>query len=74
MQVTRAILQGLKSGGYLFPGSWATIDGVDATRKILDTIETPSGEEDWRFQINETMEWLTTQDLDMVALYFGQVG
>ena len=41
--------------------------------KLLETSGTPAGESDWRDRIDETMEWFTTFDLDMIALYFEQV-
>ncbi|XP_076822727.1 ectonucleotide pyrophosphatase/phosphodiesterase family member 7-like [Clavelina lepadiformis] len=67
-----AVNQGLRSGGYLFPGSFANISGVSATKKILETFATPSEESDWMKRIDETMEWFTKDGLDMIALYFEQ--
>jgi len=67
------IFQGLKSGGYKFPGSFATIKGINATMKVLDTFNLGRSEDEWRLQIDECMEWFTTNDLDMIAMYFEQV-
>ena len=57
----------------MFPGSYASINGVNATVKILETSNTPMEEEDWKHRIDETMKLFTVQDLDMIALYFEQV-
>lgn len=62
--------QGLKSGGYLYPGSNATIGGKAATRSILETFATPKEEEDWRFRIDDVMSWFRNDNFDFIALYF----
>lgn len=67
------IFKGLKSGGYLFPGSNATIGGVSATRSILETVLTPKNESDWQKRIDDTMRWFTEDDFDFIALYFEKV-
>lgn len=65
--------KGLTSVGYMFPGSYATIDGVNATVKILETIDAPQEESDWRMRIDETMKLFSNEDMDVVALYFPEV-
>nr|XP_002121836.1 ectonucleotide pyrophosphatase/phosphodiesterase family member 7-like [Ciona intestinalis] len=67
-----AVNQGLRSGGYMFPGSYASIGGVTATKRILETSDTPFEESDWRVRIDETMKWFNDDGLDMIALYFEQ--
>ncbi|XP_039260497.2 ectonucleotide pyrophosphatase/phosphodiesterase family member 7-like [Styela clava] len=64
--------QGLKSGGYLYPGSNATIGGRSATRSILQKKTTKFDEKIWQKRIDDVMKWFTEDDFDFVALYFEQ--
>lgn len=65
--------QGLKSGGYMFPGSNATNNGKTATRSILETRQTIYNESSWRGRIDDVMLWFTDDEFDFVALYIEQV-
>nr|XP_039248999.1 ectonucleotide pyrophosphatase/phosphodiesterase family member 7-like isoform X1 [Styela clava] len=64
--------QGLKSGGYMYPGSNATNDGRTATRSILELRTTSYNEEAWRKRIDDVMSWFSDDDFDFIALYFEQ--
>ncbi|XP_039267708.2 ectonucleotide pyrophosphatase/phosphodiesterase family member 7-like [Styela clava] len=64
--------QGLKSGGYLFPGSNATIGGRTATRSILQTARTSKEESDWQERIDDVISWFVEDNFDFIALYFEQ--
>nr|XP_002131930.1 ectonucleotide pyrophosphatase/phosphodiesterase family member 7 [Ciona intestinalis] len=64
-----AVKQGLRSGGYRFPGSYATYDGFRATKSILDKEEEFS-EDEWRMRVDGVMSWFVKDQMDVVALYF----
>nr|XP_002129588.1 ectonucleotide pyrophosphatase/phosphodiesterase family member 7 [Ciona intestinalis] len=65
-----AVNQGLKSGGYMFPGSYATINGVSATKKVLQKQFMPYSQRSWQNRISTVVGWLKDEDMDFVALYF----
>ncbi|XP_039265278.2 ectonucleotide pyrophosphatase/phosphodiesterase family member 7-like [Styela clava] len=61
--------QGLKSGGYLYPGSNCTYKGRVPTRSILDAYPTIPTENDWRKRIDDVISWFNDDDFDFIALY-----
>ena len=81
-----AARQGLKTGGYHFPGSYVSNKGHYASRRELITsnndimLDDPRFEQVWRYKVDRTINWLFYGDeaiddlgpLDFVALYFGE--
>uniref|UniRef100_H2Z124 AP3A hydrolase n=1 Tax=Ciona savignyi TaxID=51511 RepID=H2Z124_CIOSA len=65
-----AVNQGLKSGGYMYPGSYNTFNGVSPTKKYIQNEFISTFENTWPESVNAVIRWLTEDDLDFVALHF----
>ncbi|XP_071620158.1 ectonucleotide pyrophosphatase/phosphodiesterase family member 7 [Heliangelus exortis] len=65
--------QGLKTGSIHFPGGRAKYQGEEVNMKL---VEPPlfyySNETNWRESIDTVMKWFTVNNLDFIALYFGE--
>ncbi|KAJ7315891.1 hypothetical protein JRQ81_002053 [Phrynocephalus forsythii] len=66
--------QGLKTGSLYFPGGNATYQGDQVNvKKVEKSFLHPYGNEtEWRQNIDTVMRWFTEDQLDFVALYFGE--
>ncbi|KAG9464940.1 hypothetical protein GDO78_019161, partial [Eleutherodactylus coqui] len=65
--------QGLKTGSLFFPGGNATYRGETVNiKKVEKTGHSYSNETEWAENVETVMKWFTEQDLDFVALYFGE--
>ncbi|NWU15965.1 ENPP7 phosphodiesterase, partial [Cephalopterus ornatus] len=65
--------QGLKTGSIYFPGGKAKYQGEEVNKKLVEpAIFNYSNETNWRQNINTVMEWFTVDNLDFIALYFGE--
>lgn len=65
--------QGLKTGSLFFPGGNATYGGESVNvKKVERSGHSYSNETEWEENVKTVMEWLTDDDLDFVALYFGE--
>ncbi|XP_020670992.3 ectonucleotide pyrophosphatase/phosphodiesterase family member 7 [Pogona vitticeps] len=66
--------QGLKTGSLYFPGGNATYQGEQVhLKKVEKSFLHPYGNEtEWRQNIDTVMRWFTEDNLDFVALYFGE--
>ncbi|KAM4663586.1 ectonucleotide pyrophosphatase/phosphodiesterase family member 7 [Discoglossus pictus] len=65
--------QGLNTGSLFFPGGNATYRGENVKVKKVETVTHKWGNEtEWRQNVDTVMGWLGKQDLDFVALYFGE--
>ncbi|KAM4691867.1 ectonucleotide pyrophosphatase/phosphodiesterase family member 7 [Rhinophrynus dorsalis] len=65
--------QGLKTGSIFFPGGNATYRGENVNMKKVEKRSHKWGNEtEWRENIDTVMNWFLEQDLDFVALYFGE--
>ncbi|XP_078510134.1 ectonucleotide pyrophosphatase/phosphodiesterase family member 7 [Lissotriton helveticus] len=65
--------QGLKTGSLFFPGGNATYQDEQVNVK---KVESPShkwgNETEWQANVETVMKWFTEDNLDFVALYFGE--
>ncbi|KAM5135165.1 ectonucleotide pyrophosphatase/phosphodiesterase family member 7 [Mantella aurantiaca] len=65
--------QGLKTGSLFFPGGNATYGGEDVNvKKVERSGHNYSNETEWEENVETVMKWFTEEDLDFVALYFGE--
>ncbi|XP_018423891.1 PREDICTED: ectonucleotide pyrophosphatase/phosphodiesterase family member 7 [Nanorana parkeri] len=65
--------QGLKTGSLFFPGGNATYRGETVNvKKVERTGHNYSNETEWEENVETVMKWFTEEDLDFVALYFGE--
>ncbi|XP_068769675.1 ectonucleotide pyrophosphatase/phosphodiesterase family member 7 isoform X2 [Struthio camelus] len=65
--------QGLKTGSVYFPGGKATYQGEEVNMKMVEPLLfNYSNENNWRQNIDTVMEWFTVNNLDFIALYFGE--
>ncbi|CAK8673883.1 unnamed protein product [Clavelina lepadiformis] len=70
-----AVKQNLRSGGYLFPGSYLKTGKLQANlyngKYVEDNISLHN-ETIWHRRIDEVMNWFTKENLDMIAFYFDE--
>ncbi|XP_055562286.1 ectonucleotide pyrophosphatase/phosphodiesterase family member 7 [Falco biarmicus] len=65
--------QGLKTGSIYFPGGKAKYQGEEVNMKLVEPLFfNYSNETNWRENIDTAMEWFTVNNLDFIALYFGE--
>ncbi|XP_042310097.1 ectonucleotide pyrophosphatase/phosphodiesterase family member 7 [Sceloporus undulatus] len=65
--------QGLKTGSLFFPGGNATYQGEQVhVKKVEAFLHNYGNEVEWRQNIDTVMKWLYEDNLDFVALYFGE--
>ncbi|KAM8945656.1 ectonucleotide pyrophosphatase/phosphodiesterase family member 7 [Pelodytes ibericus] len=65
--------QGLKVGSLFFPGGNATYgEEIVKVKKVEERTHKYDNETEWKENVETVMEWFTEQDLDFVALYFGE--
>ncbi|KAM6050651.1 ectonucleotide pyrophosphatase/phosphodiesterase family member 7 [Chlamydotis macqueenii] len=65
--------QGLKTGSIYFPGGRAKYQGEEVNMKLVEPLLfNYSNETNWRENIDTAMEWFTVNNLDFIALYFGE--
>ncbi|XP_053577129.1 ectonucleotide pyrophosphatase/phosphodiesterase family member 7 [Bombina bombina] len=65
--------QGRKTGSLFFPGGNATYKGENVNVKKVESVTHKWGNEtEWRQNVDTVMSWFTEEDLDFVALYFGE--
>ncbi|XP_054077956.1 ectonucleotide pyrophosphatase/phosphodiesterase family member 7 [Rissa tridactyla] len=65
--------QGLKTGSIHFPGGKAKYQGEEVNMKLVEPpLFNYSNETIWRKNIDTVMEWFTQNNLDFIALYFGE--
>ncbi|XP_075702545.1 ectonucleotide pyrophosphatase/phosphodiesterase family member 7-like [Rhinoderma darwinii] len=65
--------QGLKTGSLFFPGGNATYGGESVNIKKVESITHGYGNEtEWAENVETVMKWFIEEDLDFVALYFGE--
>ncbi|NXG24409.1 ENPP7 phosphodiesterase, partial [Grallaria varia] len=65
--------QGLKTGSIYFPGGKAKYQGEEVNKKLVEpAVFNYSNETNWRENIDTVMEWFTKDNLDFIALYFGE--
>ncbi|XP_077315741.1 ectonucleotide pyrophosphatase/phosphodiesterase family member 7 [Lithobates pipiens] len=65
--------QGLKTGSLFFPGGNATYRGETVNvKKVERSGHNYSNETEWEENVETVMKWFTEDDLDFVALYFGE--
>ncbi|XP_069511306.1 ectonucleotide pyrophosphatase/phosphodiesterase family member 7 [Ambystoma mexicanum] len=65
--------QGLKTGSLFFPGGNATYRGeVVNVKKVESPSHKWGNETEWQDNVETVMKWFTKDDLDFVALYFGE--
>ncbi|XP_056405575.1 ectonucleotide pyrophosphatase/phosphodiesterase family member 7 [Hyla sarda] len=65
--------QGLKTGSLFFPGGNATYRGETVNVKRVENRGHNYGNEtEWKENVETVMKWFTEEDLDFVALYFGE--
>ncbi|OCT60459.1 ectonucleotide pyrophosphatase/phosphodiesterase family member 7 isoform X2 [Xenopus laevis] len=65
--------QGMNTGSLFFPGGNATYRGENVNVKKVETrTHTWGNETEWRENVDTVIRWFTQQDLDFVALYFGE--
>ncbi|XP_014340012.1 ectonucleotide pyrophosphatase/phosphodiesterase family member 7 [Latimeria chalumnae] len=68
-----AQMQGLKTGSFHFPSGNATYgEKVVYKKKVEPGFYNYSNETTWQENINVVMKWFTEEQLDFVALYFGE--
>ncbi|XP_010210996.1 PREDICTED: ectonucleotide pyrophosphatase/phosphodiesterase family member 7 [Tinamus guttatus] len=66
-------ISGLKTGSIYFPGGKATYQGEEVNMKMVEPLLfNYSNENNWRENIDTVMEWFTVNNLDFIALYFGE--
>ncbi|NXT80825.1 ENPP7 phosphodiesterase, partial [Zapornia atra] len=64
---------GLKTGSVYFPGGRARYQGEEVNMKLVEPLLfNYSNETNWRQNIDTVMEWFTVNNLDFIALYFGE--
>ncbi|NXX82060.1 ENPP7 phosphodiesterase, partial [Urocolius indicus] len=64
---------GLKTGSIYFPGGRAKYQGEEVNMKLVEPLLfNYSNETNWRENIDTAMEWFTANNLDFIALYFGE--
>ncbi|PKK18991.1 ectonucleotide pyrophosphatase/phosphodiesterase 7 [Columba livia] len=69
----RSLVAGLKTGSIYFPGGKAKYQGEEVNMKLVEPpLFNYSNETNWRENIDTTMEWFTVNNLDFIALYFGE--
>ncbi|XP_054831206.1 ectonucleotide pyrophosphatase/phosphodiesterase family member 7 [Eublepharis macularius] len=67
--------QGLKTASFFFPGGNATYRGEEVNIKRVEKgglLHKYNNETEWRENIDLVMKWFTKDNLDFVALYFGE--
>ncbi|KAJ1129001.1 hypothetical protein NDU88_007372 [Pleurodeles waltl] len=65
--------QGLKTGSLFFPGGNATYQGEEVNvKKVESPTHKWDNDTEWRANVETVMKWFTEDDLDFVALYFGE--
>nr|XP_033817895.1 ectonucleotide pyrophosphatase/phosphodiesterase family member 7 [Geotrypetes seraphini] len=65
--------QGLKTGSLFFPGGNATYQGEQVNvKKVESGFHKWDNKTEWANNIETVMRWFTEQDVDFVALYFGE--
>ncbi|XP_062979510.1 ectonucleotide pyrophosphatase/phosphodiesterase family member 7 [Elgaria multicarinata webbii] len=65
--------QGLKTASLFFPGGNATYQGEQVeVKKVEKLFHKYDNETEWRQNVDTVMKWLSEDDLDFVALYFGE--
>ncbi|ELW68236.1 Ectonucleotide pyrophosphatase/phosphodiesterase family member 7 [Tupaia chinensis] len=65
--------QGLKTGSFFYPGGNVTYQGEAVTLSRKEgVLHDYKNEQEWRANIDTVMRWFTTEDLDLVTLYFGE--
>ncbi|KAM3922297.1 ectonucleotide pyrophosphatase/phosphodiesterase family member 7 [Leptodactylus fuscus] len=65
--------QGLKTGSLFFPGGNATYgDETVNFKKVENRQHAYDNETEWAENVETVMTWFTKEDLDFVALYFGE--
>ncbi|XP_069729028.1 ectonucleotide pyrophosphatase/phosphodiesterase family member 7 [Phaenicophaeus curvirostris] len=65
--------QGLKTGSIYFPGGKAKYQGEEVNMKLVEPLLfNYSNETNWRENIDTAMKWFTVNNLDFIALYFGE--
>ncbi|KAM6317429.1 ectonucleotide pyrophosphatase/phosphodiesterase family member 7 [Podargus strigoides] len=65
--------QGLKTGSVYFPGGRAKYQGEEVNMKLVEpALFSYSNETNWRENIDIVMQWFTVNNLDFIALYFGE--
>ncbi|NXN97371.1 ENPP7 phosphodiesterase, partial [Rhinopomastus cyanomelas] len=65
--------QGLRTGSIYFPGGRATYQGEKVNMKLVEPLLfNYSNETNWRENIDLAMQWFTVNNLDFIALYFGE--
>ncbi|XP_060620320.2 ectonucleotide pyrophosphatase/phosphodiesterase family member 7 isoform X1 [Anolis sagrei] len=65
--------QGLKTGSLFFPGGNATYQGEQVNvKKVEKLLHNYGNETEWKGNIDMVMKWFSEDDLDFVALYFGE--
>ncbi|XP_060108079.1 ectonucleotide pyrophosphatase/phosphodiesterase family member 7 [Heteronotia binoei] len=65
--------QGLKTASLFFPGGNATYQGEQVNVKRVEGLfHKYNNVTEWRQNINLVMEWFTKDNVDFVALYFGE--
>ncbi|XP_075071313.1 ectonucleotide pyrophosphatase/phosphodiesterase family member 7 [Mixophyes fleayi] len=65
--------QGLKTGSLFFPGGNATYNGETVYKKRVESsLHKYDNETEWEENVETVMKWFTEEDLDFVALYFGE--
>ncbi|XP_035168481.1 ectonucleotide pyrophosphatase/phosphodiesterase family member 7 [Oxyura jamaicensis] len=65
--------QGLKTGSIYFPGGRAKYQGEGVNMTMVEPpVFNYSNETIWRQNIDIVMEWFTVNNLDFIALYFGE--
>ncbi|KAG8541470.1 hypothetical protein GDO81_028971 [Engystomops pustulosus] len=65
--------QGLKTGSLFFPGGNATYGGENVNfKKVEGRLHNYGNETEWVENVETVMKWFMEEDLDFVALYFGE--
>ncbi|KAJ6658498.1 hypothetical protein lerEdw1_020053 [Lerista edwardsae] len=65
--------QGLKTASLFFPGGNATYQGEQVNVKRVEKLfHSYSNETEWKQNIDTVMRWFDEDNLDFVALYFGE--
>ncbi|XP_077184277.1 ectonucleotide pyrophosphatase/phosphodiesterase family member 7 [Paroedura picta] len=65
--------QGLKTASLFFPGGNASYQGEQVNiKKVERLFHKYNNATEWRQNINLVMEWFTKDNIDFVALYFGE--
>ncbi|XP_063819747.1 ectonucleotide pyrophosphatase/phosphodiesterase family member 7 [Pseudophryne corroboree] len=65
--------QGLKAGSFFFPGGNVTYNGETVYKSKMESRgHKYDNETEWEENVETVMRWFTEEDLDFVALYFGE--